>query len=1293
MADNVTMSGDQFNTLLNAAKGGGAGRGSIGVGGTDFLKGLETGAKQAGNAFTKVAEGGINFQTATDGAGAALKNFGRLGDMAGGVLAGLGKYAQESVDAMRAFGKVGAGFGGDAMDMRVQIAGTRMTLEEYGKVLTKNKDLMTSMGGTVERGAIQFNKFSKEFFDNTASENLRMLGMTSEEINGALTIELANRRFSNMEDAKAREAAIASAEAMATEMDKIAKLTGKSREAQQEEQAALQRDGKYQAAIRVAMMNGNKFAAEGMQAAMTTMGKFGAPVQALMKDFVAYGTASKESAATMASLGPAGQQMQEAVAMVKNAKTEEQKIAAQAALQAAERAVTERLASKDFNENAALGIKGFQEVANATTNISAGLDKVAAENNLDLNKAADRKKAAEILDRQAAEAQKKAQGKSAEGVSPGKATTDAVIKFEQAMQNSTAAVQKQVVERLNNQIAPGMQKFADFLGGPTGRFSRENQEAKIKKLGDDMIDLVNQPGKSVAAASQAAKDQIKAGESRRQQAKEEGKSPAAQEAEDKAGRYEARKGPEGGGSIVEKLTGIKFDNANFEKAIFPDFPEIGKRAEGGFIAKPEISMIGEAGPEFVLNMPQMKSLIEGVGLKGVKNFAGTADTKIPTPSASSIDISKLTSSTVSQTSSKSSNTTDLKTSKAFLENQALGIDPEKLMAAFESKVKSVDINKITTSLESKVKSVDINKISSALESKMKNVDTAKISSTLESQMKNVDLEKFGVDFSNQVKSLDLSTFGPTIASQMTKQFDSFDLKDAEEKLTSQFESVDLSKIGPAITTQISSTRSIKAPQRTVPDTSTADEEAFQARKLQAESAVKEAKVYKISSERFVSFLEKDIAAKEQELSATDSERTKRRLEKELVDQRSKLEDARQQVLEDSKDVLEAEKELENLQKETVAKELTIKEQLIAQTNSIAEQTTPLLASKKSLNENEIANISSELQALSEERSYQEVKSNNLNSELDVLASKKSSAEQEMEIDKRDMATSLARIAQYREQIDQTENEEELLELRKKISAEERDYQDAVNGVTIREQELLDLNSQINLKEQEIYDLKEEVADTEAAIQEKKVELIDATLSQFDNEDIQAAPEELPEEPAAQENLSGMDVRAEDGSVAKGIKINPETGETYSTELPTPPATPVEAKSVEAKPPKDAYSSVLDKFFGPMKEPTKATDGVDAAKTKAKTQAEEEAKKKAEAEKNKTPPESQTATPGGKTEKTETKTATPGSKEATLNDVVASLAMLNKQVGQLSFEMAKLPNLMEKSVKATKSLNGNINASM
>ena len=427
-------------------------------------------AQASADALAAVAKGGLNFGGVLGSSAAELASFGKLTGLAGTGLKVFGEYAQESVDAMRNFSKVGAGFSGDAIGMRASIAQTNMSLEQYGKFLNSNSALLNGMGGTVSQGAKAFNLFSKEFFEATGKTNkefgtlgdqLRNLGMTSEEINGVLALELTSRRFTSMQDAASKEAALQSAAALAEEMDKTAKLTGKSREEQQKSLAALERDGKYQAAIRLEMMNGNKFAAEGMVSAMSKIEKFGPGVQNLTKDIVSYGTASKDTAATLSALGPAGTQLQNAINMTKTARTEEQKAAAAKAVADAEMAIQVRLSSKDFNEMSRVGIKGAQDIANQTTTLTAGLDKIAAENKLNLNIESDRIKANQIRDAEIKKQQDDAKTPAKPGeADQGKATTQMVVQFESTLQKASAAINENFIKRLNDDIAPAMAKYA-----------------------------------------------------------------------------------------------------------------------------------------------------------------------------------------------------------------------------------------------------------------------------------------------------------------------------------------------------------------------------------------------------------------------------------------------------------------------------------------------------------------------------------------------------------------------------------------------------------------------------------------------------------------------------------------------------------------------------------------------------------------------------------------------------------------------------------------------------------------
>jgi hypothetical protein len=1166
--------------------------------GKDFLKGLGDTAQMAGGAIKGLVEGNVKFSDAVGGAGQVIGKLGTAGKIAGDSLTYMGKYAQESVDAMRNFGKFGAGFNGDAINMRSSIAQTRMSLEEYGKFLNKNTSILNAMGGSVTQGTTKFNEFSQAFFDQQAkqgdafgsvSDQLRNLGMTSEEINGTLAIELASRRFQNMEDTKSREEAIASAAEMATEMDKIAKLTGKSRETQQAELAALEKDGQYQAAIRLAMRDGNQFAAKGMQEAMTSMGKFGQPVQNLVKDFLAFGTASKDTQDTLAALGPAGTELQNAIQMVKSAKTEEQKIAAQAALKRAEESVTAEVNSRRVLENAALGIKGFKGIADSTTSVTAGMDKVAAENKLNLDLEVDRRKAAQILNAQVKQEQENAKKPAKEGeADAGKATTQAVVQFEKVMQNSSAAIQEQFVNRLNKEIAPGMIEFTQFLKAPG--LSRERQAGAIEKGYTGVKQAFQNPSQMVpdspATTQEAARLRPRAGQT-----------------------------PDNNQTVPVRVT-----NTN---EFTPASPRFGGTIgmTGNLFEKPGLINIDRP-DETVLTSENLMNLAKGAQITGVK---------------SSLD----------------------KFTQSVNPNAAKTAMPKVEVPKFE--MPKFDMSSLKGTITENGKSRE-----------MSQADLSKATNDISKMMGNLDLTQLSKNFTTQISSVTNSVKetasgggsktvkGPDIT-ELSKPFEKSFADMAKNFASREIGQPVVDNVGvPAAGSKLAESASIEK---------LAQEQALESKKKQAESSVESAKLYKNSSEKFVSFLEKDIVAKEQELAATDSERQKRRLERELLTQRTKLDGAKSQVIEDTKNLLTAEKELSDIQQQSVAAEASIREETIQQTNNIAEQTQSMLATKKEFSDSELQQIGHELSALANEKEVQSIRQAGVQTNLDKLQAQKDIYENNQRYDKRDLAESTEELSIMRNRLDNAESAAEIQELQKQIDLEEALNLSLQRKIAERDQNILNTDAEIALAAQELQDLKEEIADTEVAIQDKQSQLLDHVGNQ--GELVTESPEDF-----APYGANQTEITEESPEDLALYGANQAPQDTEFGDL----AGAIAKNKTQTTTGRDPFASMLDRFMGPMAGPSSATAGVDAAKNSAVKDAE---KKDAEAK------QAQTAKTATATD-AKPKTSTGAGKETTLSDVVASLDTLNMQVGKLAGEMSRLPNLMEKAVSATKALNGNLN---
>jgi hypothetical protein len=1297
----MALTKDDLVDALRQVRGAPAAPVDLGAGGaTGLLKGLGDTAQMAGSAIKGLVEGNVKFSDAVGGAGQVIGKLGTAGKIAGDSLTYMGKYAQESVDAMRNFGKFGAGFNGDAINMRSSIAQTRMSLEEYGKFLNKNTSILNAMGGSVTQGTTKFNEFSQAFFDQQAkqgdafgsvSDQLRNLGMTSEEINGTLAIELASRRFQNMEDTKSREEAIASAAEMATEMDKIAKLTGKSRETQQAELAALEKDGQYQAAIRLAQRDGNTFAAKGMQEAMTSMGKFGAPVQNLVKDFLAFGTASKDTQDTLAALGPAGTELQNAIQMVKSAKTEEQKIAAQSALKRAEESVTSEVNSRRMLENAQLGIKGFKGLADSTTTVTAGMDKVAAENKLNLDLEVDRRKAAQILNAQVKKEQEDAKKPAKPGeADAGKATTQAIVQFEKVMQDSGAAIQEQFVNRLNKEIAPGMIEFTQFLKAPG--LSRERQAGAIEKGYTGVKQAFENPGQQ---ADDTAKKGAAASEAVRAAGGTEDEAKRAALREERKVRPDSRQPSDNNQTVPVRVTNIN--------EITPASPRFGGTIgmTGNLFEKPGLINIDRP-DETVLTSEHLMNLAKGAQITGVKssldkftqavnpNAAKTAMPKVEVPKFEmpKIEVPKVEAPQFDMSKFDMSKFDMSKVQMPKVEVPKFEM-PKFDMSQFDmSKVQmpKVEVPKVEVPKfdmpkfempKFEMPKFDASTLKGTITEngktrEMSQTDLSKATNDISKMMGNLDLTQLSKNFTTQISSVtngiketvsggDSKTVkGPDIT-ELSKSFEKSFADMAKNSASQEIGQPTAGNLGmPAAGSQLTESASIEK---------LAQEQALASKKKQAESSVESAKIYKNSSEKFVSFLEKDIAAKEQELAATDSERQKRRLENELLTQRTKLDGAKSQVIEDTKNLLTAEKELADAQQQSVAAEASIREETIQQTNNIAEQTQSMLATKKEFSESELQQIGHELSALANEKEVQSIRQAGVQTGLDKLQAQKDIYENNQRYEERDLAESTEELAILRNRLDNSESAAEIQELQAQIADEESINLSLQNRIAERNQNILNVNADIALKEQELQDLKEEMADTEIAIQDKQSQLLDHVDNQSEivtesDDDLAlygANQPEITEESPEDLALYGANQTPRDdefgdlaGAIAKN-KTQTTTG-------------------------RDPFTSMLDRFMGPMAGPSSATAGVDAAKNSAVKDAE---KKDAEAKQAQT---AKTATASD----AKPKTATGAGKEASMSDLLASMDQLNMQVGKLAGEMSRLPNLMEKAVSATKALNGNLN---
>ncbi len=218
--------------------------------------------------------------------------------------------------------------------MKISAANSRMSLDEFAAVAQKSTKDVAGIGGSVAKGGQAFSEFSKTFFDSGLTENLRQMGYTSKDLNEVLATQIGFQKSTTDTSVAGQIRTAQAAADLATEMDLIAKQTGKTRK---EQEAALEKakaDGQIEAKFRLI---GLQQGAEAEKAARENFGKQLVQAEAMgtgqvFKEMFATGTVrSQEAAMQMGLLGQAARETANSAKALSRGNTE----ASQAAMESA----------------------------------------------------------------------------------------------------------------------------------------------------------------------------------------------------------------------------------------------------------------------------------------------------------------------------------------------------------------------------------------------------------------------------------------------------------------------------------------------------------------------------------------------------------------------------------------------------------------------------------------------------------------------------------------------------------------------------------------------------------------------------------------------------------------------------------------------------------------------------------------------------------------------------------------------------------------------------------------------
>jgi hypothetical protein len=369
-------------------KGGGTPPPGATIGGAPTASKIDTGMiDKAMNATGKLAEavapatiGLVKLATGASAAEIGLNGLTKgletvgLGAF-GSVVGMLGKAMLEVKGNMDLASKE-LGIGANNIGAFVRMSGEAgLTTQQFSETIKKSDGLMSGLAGSANRGAEAFSKVQKNLIESDLGRTLADIGISGQELAEMTALSMSNNTKLNLKTAEGQKEAALAAGLLASELDATSKVSGQSREALMKTLKAEEQ--KPNVILMEMQMSKDQLA--GYQSMKTQMAGFGPAFQSLSAEIASGGVRTKDGLAQMAALGPAGVKFEEATRLMTNAKTDQQKKEAQAALDQAQAAINQRMASKEYNDMMQYGTAEQKAAIAAQVGNGANL-KAAAKN-------------------------------------------------------------------------------------------------------------------------------------------------------------------------------------------------------------------------------------------------------------------------------------------------------------------------------------------------------------------------------------------------------------------------------------------------------------------------------------------------------------------------------------------------------------------------------------------------------------------------------------------------------------------------------------------------------------------------------------------------------------------------------------------------------------------------------------------------------------------------------------------------------------------------------------------------
>jgi predicted chitinase len=238
--------------------------------------------------INKVTSSFTNMGSSVTAAAASLSAIPVVGNMLAGVFGTVAGAAEKSYKAFQQSASVGANFGGSINDMIRSSTDAGLTFDQFSGVIAKNGEALALLGGSTRDGAKRLAELGKRIKETPLMGELAGLGYSTEEVNSGMARYSGMLAKTGQLQGKNNDQLVAGSADYLKNLDQLSRLTGQSKDALKANQDALYADAQYRARLQDMDEPGQKRLDK-------LMLSLPASLQKGAKEFIAFGGATTDA--------------------------------------------------------------------------------------------------------------------------------------------------------------------------------------------------------------------------------------------------------------------------------------------------------------------------------------------------------------------------------------------------------------------------------------------------------------------------------------------------------------------------------------------------------------------------------------------------------------------------------------------------------------------------------------------------------------------------------------------------------------------------------------------------------------------------------------------------------------------------------------------------------------------------------------------------------------------------------------------------------------------------------------